>query len=175
MLAFPGAVQRCWGGAGMGERLVRMYECRRCGVCVRVCSGCDCRRVFCAGECARLSRRESVRRGGARYQMSRRGARRHAARQRRWRQHHRPSCPLQIVTHQSCAALSATRTVSAANERGEPSSREASDHKNNSTIDSLDTDVGGCDFCRRRRARAGTVSEHGVGVAPAGPALRGSS
>lgn len=175
MPAFPGAVQRCWGGAGMGEQLVRMYDCRRCGVCVRVCSGCDRGQVFCAGECARLGRRESLRRAGARYQRTRRGAHRHAARQRRWRQQHRPDCPLQIVTHQSCAALSATRTVSAAHERGEPSSREAGDDKNNSQIDSPDTDASGCDFCRRRRSRAGTVSEHGAGVAPAGSALRGSS
>jgi hypothetical protein len=175
MPAFPGAVQRCWGGAGMGERLVRMYDCRRCGVYVRVCSGCDRGQVFCAAECAKLSRRESVRRAGARYQRSRRGAHRHAARQRRWRQQHRSDRGLQIVTHQSCTASIATRTVLAVPERGEPSSREADDHKNNSTIDSLVTDISGCDFCRRRRARAGRVSEHGVGVAPVGSALRGSS
>jgi len=158
----------------MGEWLVRMYDCRRCGVCVRVCSDCDRGQVFCAAECAKLSRRESVRRAGARYQKSRHGAHRHAARQRRWRQH-RSHPGVQIVTHQSCKASMATCTVSAVPEHGEPTVREADDHKNNSTIDSLDADVSGCDFCQRRRARAGWVSEHGAGVAPAGPALRGSS
>ena len=175
MHAFPGAVQRCWGGAGMGERLVRMYECRRCGTWVGVCSECERGQVYCAGECAQLSRRESLRRAGSRYQSSRRGAHRHAARQRRWRQQRRSDCDMQIVTHQSCTALMATCTVSAVPERAEPTSHEAGDDKNNSTIDSLGADVSGCDFCRRRRSSAERLSEHGVGVAPAGSALRESS
>ncbi len=175
MPAFPGAVQRCGGGAGMGERLVRLYECRRCGVGVRVCSGCDRGQVFCAAECAKLSRRESVRRAGARYQRSRRGAHRHADRQRRWREQHRSLPGLQIVTHQSCTASIATRTVLAVPERGEPTSREASAHKNNTENASVVAYFSECDFCRLRRALAGTVSGHGVGVAPAGSALRGSS
>jgi hypothetical protein len=158
----------------MGEPVVRVYGCRRCGVCVRVCSGCDRGQAFCAAECAKLSRRESLRRAGARYQSTRRGAHRHAARQRRWRERHFPPSPLQVVTHQSCAALSATCTVSAARECGERSG-EAGDHNNNSTIDSWVAYVSECDFCRARRPRPGTVSEHGVGVAPAGPALRGTS
>lgn len=45
-----------------------------------------------------MSRRESCRRAGARYQRTRRGARRHAARQRRWRERQ-----LDKVTHQGCA------------------------------------------------------------------------
>jgi ferredoxin len=173
MPAFAGAVQRC-GRRSMGEPVVRVYGCRRCGECVRVCSVCDRGQVFCAAECAKLSRRESLRRAGARYQSTRRGAHCHAARQRRWRQRHHPHPAPQIVTHQPCAALWATCTVSAARERGEPSSREASDN-NNRTIDSVVTYVSGCDFCRRRRTPPGTVSEHGVGVAPAGPTLRGTS
>jgi len=54
-------------------------------------------------------------------------------------------------------ASMATCTVLAAPEHGEPTSREAGDHKSNSTIDSLDTDVSGCDFCRRRRTGAGRL------------------
>jgi ferredoxin len=159
----------------MGEPVVRVYDCRRCGVCVRVCSGCDRGQAFCAAECAKLSRRESVRRAGARYQRSRRGAHRHAARQRRWRQLHRSDPGVQIVTHQPCIDSIAARTVLAVPERGEPTSREAGHHKNNSTSDAAATYVSGCDFCRRRQSQAGLVSEHGVGVASAGPALRGTS
>jgi len=175
MPAFPSAVQHCGEGAGMGEPVVRVYDCRRCGVCVRVCTGCDRGQVFCAAECSRLSRRESVRRAGARYQRSRRGAHRHAARQRRWRQQHQPPSSTKIVTHQSCAALSATRTVSTARDCGEPSGREAGQHKNNTAMASAATYVRGCDFCRRRQTRTGLLSGHGAGVAPAGPALRGTS
>lgn len=159
----------------MGEPVVRVYDCRRCGSCVQVCSGCDRGQVYCAAECSRLSRLESVRRAGARYQKSRRGAHGHAARQRRWRQVHQPQPSVQIVTHQSCMALSATRTVSAVSEHGEITRREAGDHKNNTTTLSTAAYVGECDFCRRRQSRLGAVDEHGVGVAPAGSALRGTS
>ena len=159
----------------MGEPVVRVYACRRCGVCVQICSGCDRGQVFCAAECSRLSRRESLRRAGARYQRSRRGAHRHAARQRRWRQQTRPQPGVQIVTHQSCTASMATRTVLAVSERGEPTSREAAHHKNCTATDLPPLYVIGCDFCRRRQSRAGSIGEHGVGVAPAGPALRGTS
>jgi ferredoxin len=159
----------------MGKPVVRVYDCRRCGVCVQVCTECDRGQVFCAAQCSSLSRRESLRRASARYQRTRRGAHQHAARQRRWRQRHRPHPSAQIVTHQSCAALSATRTVSIARECGEPSGREAGYQKNNTATDSAATYISGCDFCRRRQARAELVSEHGVGVAPAGPTLRGTS
>jgi hypothetical protein len=159
----------------MGKAVVRVYDCRRCGVCVQVCSGCDRGQVFCAADCSRLGRLESVRRAGARYQKSRRGAHRHAARQRRWRQLHSPHPCVQIVTHQSCTVLSATRTVLAVSEHGETISREAGDYKNDTTSRSTVAYVSECDFCRRRQSRLGAVNEHGVGVAPAGSALRGTS
>ncbi len=157
----------------MGERVVRVYACRRCSMGVQVCSGCDRGQVYCAAGCSQLSRRDSVRRAGARYQRSRRGAHRHAARQRRWRQQHRSQPGVQIVTHQSCTAPMATRTVLSVSERGEPTSREAAEDKNNAATDSAAAYVSECDFCRRRQARASRVGvQHAVGVASAGPTLR---
>jgi hypothetical protein len=67
------------------EQSYRLYSCRRCAQQVRICRYCDRGNQYCAGGCARLRRRESLRRAGARYQLSYRGAHCHAARQRRWR------------------------------------------------------------------------------------------
>ena len=64
----------------------RLYHCRRCGMQVCICAQCDCGNLYCPGECAKLARRESVRRAGARYQRTFRGACRHAERQRRYRE-----------------------------------------------------------------------------------------
>jgi hypothetical protein len=82
----------------MREPAYRLYNCERCQVQVRICERCDHGNVYCAGECASIRRRESVRRAQARYQRSRRGARRHADRQRRWRSRQRQEP--KIVTHQ---------------------------------------------------------------------------
>jgi hypothetical protein len=65
---------------------MRLYNCRRCGCQVSICRDCDHGNVYCAGECARLRRSESLRRAGACYQSGLSGARRHAARQRAWRE-----------------------------------------------------------------------------------------
>jgi len=69
-----------------GEQSYRLYSCRRCAQQVRICRYCDRGNQYCAGGCAGLRRRESLRRAGARYQLSYRGAYCHAARQRRWRE-----------------------------------------------------------------------------------------
>jgi hypothetical protein len=82
----------------MREPAYRLYNCERCQVQVRICERCDHGNVYCAGECARIRRRESLRRAQARYQRSHGGARRHAARQRRWRERQRQKP--KIVTHQ---------------------------------------------------------------------------
>jgi hypothetical protein len=82
----------------MREPAYRLYNCERCQVQVRICERCDHGNVYCAGECAKIRRRESQRRSQARYQRSRGGARRHAARQRRWRDRQRQKP--KIVTHQ---------------------------------------------------------------------------
>ena len=83
----PGAVQCCRGG-GLGQLpgTYRLYNCQRCRMQVCICAQCDCGNLYCPGECAALSRREPVRRAGARYQRSFRGARKHAERQRRYRE-----------------------------------------------------------------------------------------
>ena len=77
----------------------RLYSCARCAVQVRICSDCDRGNQYCAGDCARIRRRESLCRAGFRYQLSYRGALRHAARQSAWRQRRQ-----QKVTHQGSIA-----------------------------------------------------------------------
>jgi hypothetical protein len=92
--ALSSAAWREWMGAGE-EQSYRLYSCRRCARQVRICRRCDRGNQYCAGECAGERRRESLRRAGARYQLSFRGACCHAARQRRWRMRRG-----QKVTHQ---------------------------------------------------------------------------
>ena len=82
------------------EKTYRLYSCRRCAEQVRICRDCDHGNLYCAGECARMCRCESLLRAGERYQLSHRGACMHAARQRAWRKGQ-----TQIVTHQGSAAV----------------------------------------------------------------------
>ena len=89
------------------EESYRLYSCRRCSVSVSICGRCDRGNIFCAGECAAVSRRASNRRASARYQHTRRGARRHAARQQAWRERQ-----IDKVTHQGCAPTGAVFTMS---------------------------------------------------------------
>jgi hypothetical protein len=100
MPACPSAVQ-CLGRRPLGsmqEPAYRLYNCDRCQLQVRICLRCDHGNVYCAGECAKVRRRESLRRAQARYQRTWRGAMRHADRQRRWRARQRQDP--KIVTHQ---------------------------------------------------------------------------
>ena len=83
------------GGMQTSQKTYGLYSCRRCVQQVRICAQCDRGNRYCAGECATLRRRESLRRAGERYQLSHRGACRHAARQSAWR-----SRQAQKVTHQ---------------------------------------------------------------------------
>jgi hypothetical protein len=104
------ALSSAWGGGVEGQRQpsYRLYCCGRCGVLVCLCRRCDRGQIYCAGECARISRRESRRSAGRRYQRSRRGAQHHAARQRRYRL--RRACQ-KIVTHRGSVAKSVGCTV----------------------------------------------------------------
>ncbi len=113
----PGAVQCCRGG-GLGQleepATYRLYNCQCCRMQVCICAQCDCGNLYCPGECADLSRRESVRRAGARYQRSFRGARKHAERQRRYRERRKSE-----VTHHTfslvrtgCSVLRCPMTAS---------------------------------------------------------------
>ena len=88
---------------GTSEDSYRLYSCRRCAQQVRICRRCDRGHQYCAGECARIRRRESLRRAGQRYQQSYRGACRHAARQRAWR--------IKKVTHHGSISASVPRIV----------------------------------------------------------------
>ena len=87
------------GSMEAGEETYRLYNCGRCAQQVRICRDCDRGNQYCAGDCARIRRRESQRRAGRRYQGSYRGARRHAARQHIWR-----ARQTQKVTHQGSLA-----------------------------------------------------------------------
>lgn len=88
-------VARRAGSMGAREKTYRLYSCGRCAEQVRICCECDRGNLYCAGECALIRRRESLRRAGERYQLSYRGACLHAARQSAWR-----SRRAQKVTHQ---------------------------------------------------------------------------
>ena len=90
------------------EQSYRLYSCGRCAEQVRICRSCDRGNQYCAGECAQIRRRESLRRAGARYQGSYRGAYAHAARQRAWRERQ-----AQEVTHQGSLSSAGTLIVAA--------------------------------------------------------------
>lgn len=102
------------------EPSYRLYNCVFCASQVCICTACDRGNRYCAGPCARVRRRESVRRAGRRYQRTRHGAHRHAARQRRWRERQE-----QIVTHQGSAAQGAQRTIGAIATAEVPPARHA--------------------------------------------------
>ena len=73
----------------------RLYNCARCHCQVTVCRHCDRGQVYCPGDCAQISRQESLQRARRLYQSSRRGRTTNAMRQQRHRQRLR-----QKVTHQ---------------------------------------------------------------------------
>jgi hypothetical protein len=183
----PRAVQRGVGGGAVSEPICRVYHCLRCGVEARVCSGCDHGRIYCAGECSKICRRESLQHAGARYQRTRRGAHRHAARQRRWRQRQtqHPAPVLKVVTHHACSARSMKRTVSAALKTGEQAAGDEHENNNSEGVGSSGSTAaaavlaGRCDFCQARDVQSGSgpgsVTSHGTGVASAAAALRGTT
>ena len=90
------------------QKTYRLYGCGRCAAQVRICCNCDRGNLYCAGECAKIRRRESLRRAAERYQLSYRGACLHAARQSAWR-----SRQAQKVTHQGSLPTADTLIVAA--------------------------------------------------------------
>jgi hypothetical protein len=88
------------------EQTYRLYNCGRCAEQVRICRRCDRGNQYCAGVCAALRRRESLRRAAERYQRSARGACAHAARQRAWRERQ-----TQEVTHHGSISSAVSVTV----------------------------------------------------------------
>ena len=145
---------------GPSEGSYRLFNCRRCAQQVRICRRCDHGHQYCTGECARIRRRESLQRAGARYQMSYRGACRHAARQQRWRarQH-------QKVTHQG--SLEAVIAVIVATSSTTPTGHDAahaavalSSHRIAWLLDRSVRPRPRCGFCGRplsRFARSGPL------------------
>lgn len=73
----------------------RLFNCARCACQVVICSHCDRGHIYCAGDCARVARKESLNQSAQRYQASRQGQLNHAARQAQYRQRQQ-----QKVTHQ---------------------------------------------------------------------------
>jgi len=108
MPAICGVVQRR-AGMGTSEESYRLYSCRSCAQQVHICRHCDRGNQYCAGKCAQIRRRESLRRAGERYQLSYRGACQHAARQSAWRRRQ-----AQKVTHQG-SLVSPVPVIVAAN------------------------------------------------------------
>jgi hypothetical protein len=90
------------------EKTYRLYNCLRCAVQVLICRDCDHGNIYCAGECAQISRLESLRRAAKCYQSTHDGACQHARRQSVWRK-----TQTKIVTHQGSLAGTATLIVAA--------------------------------------------------------------
>jgi len=118
---------------------------------VSICNACDHGNIYCAGECAAISRRASNRRAGARYQRTRRGARRHAARQQAWREREGEK-----VTQQGCApvgpvfTMSITVDVTAIEHPDESANRESAPASPPTRDRHRRRQVGRCDFCHAR-------------------------
>lgn len=132
----------------MAQRLEthRLYTCGRCRTQVQICRHCDHGNLYCAGECADLRRRESVRRAGDRYQRSRRGACLHAARQSTWRARQR-----QKVTHQGSlpAAVTATVVVTSSEVTTQVDHADSADVEPQPLRDPSSIPTRLCSFCRR--------------------------
>jgi hypothetical protein len=115
---------------------------------VSICGRCDRGNIYCAGECAAVSRRASNRRAGARYQRTRRGARRHAVRQQAWRDRE-----LEKVTQQGCAPTGPVFTMSITADVVAIESPDAAGNPEETNIAPPRRDDGGqrqvrrCDFC----------------------------
>ena len=136
-----------WGRAVQErEESYRLYSCRGCSVSVSICGRCDHGNIFCAGECAAVSRRASNRRAGARYQRTRRGARRHAARQQAWRERQ-----LEKVTHQGCAPTGPVFTMSITVDMAALELNDAPsaliDPRSTTEAANIRRVAGRCDFC----------------------------
>jgi hypothetical protein len=67
------------------EHSARIFNCARCHRQVIICSCCDRGNIYCSSECSLVSRQESVRAAGKRYQKTYRGKLHHAERQKRYR------------------------------------------------------------------------------------------
>lgn len=78
------------------EHSARIFNCARCHRQVIICSCCDHGNIYCSYKCSLLSRQESLRAAGKRYQNTYQGKTNHARRQRRYRDQEKKK-----VTHHS--------------------------------------------------------------------------
>ena len=76
----------------------RLFNCARCHCQVTICRHCDHGQIYCPGDCAQLSRKESLQRARHLYQSSRQGRLANARRQQQYRQRQKEK-----VTHQGSA------------------------------------------------------------------------
>lgn len=67
-------------------RSARLYNCARCGCQVIICSHCDRGNIYCAGDCARLSRQEKVKATQKRYEQTQKAKIAKSKRQYNYRQ-----------------------------------------------------------------------------------------
>lgn len=77
------------------NKTARLYYCVSCHRQTLICSECDRGNIYCAADCARQARTQSLRTASQHYQKSYRGKLNHAARQQRYRARQK-----QKVTHQ---------------------------------------------------------------------------
>lgn len=76
------------------EHTARIFNCVRCHRQVIICSCCDRGNIYCGQTCSQVSRKESMRASGERYQKTYRGRINHAKRQKLYREQKQ-----NIVTH----------------------------------------------------------------------------
>jgi hypothetical protein len=76
-------------------RSARLYQCARCHRQVLICSHCDRGNIYCAGDCADLSRQEKLKEAQKRYEKTDKAKKAKAQRQQRYRQ-----CKKRKATHQ---------------------------------------------------------------------------
>ena len=128
----------------------RVFVCVRCLRRVSICTFCDRGQRYCGAYCSGLSRRESMRAAGRRYQQSRQGRFRHAERQKQYRLRCRQGVRRKIVTHQ-----------------GSPMPLEGgplSDHQvwlraMSSSVSRKRTAIRRCDFCERPIGGGATLKD----------------
>ena len=134
----------CVGSMRASQKSYRLYNCARCAAQVRICSDCDRGNQYCAGDCARIRRRESLCRAGVRYQLTFRGASSHAARQSAWRDRQ-----MQIVTHQGSVPGIAASIVATTLPVSEESDAELVALFSVLQQPPIGLRVSRCSFCRR--------------------------
>lgn len=160
MPALRGVVQcRVCAHMKASQTSYRLYNCERCAQQVRICSNCDRGNRYCAGECARLRRRESLLRAARRYQRSYRGACAHAARQSAWRERqgkevtHQGSIPTAISVTVANNSTQTTRGAHAQIASLQSQAHSAARHAHRMAVSN-------CSFCGRTLpafARLGTL------------------